>query len=123
MEYAQDEDIFFHLENTLYQLSLNFNTLVKKHITCNIKIFRGGHKWQQKKFFVICSINMVRILTGIWCRYHSQTVWEQGADTYYIFHLIYSKQNLEGFPKYEKFADIYAVKEFIEQKFVKNYIW
>ncbi len=31
-------------------------------------------------------------------------------------HLTYSKQNLEGFPKYEKFADIYAVKEFIEQQ-------
>ena len=30
--------------------------------------------------------------------------------------LTYSKQNLEGFPKYEKFADIYAVKEFIEQQ-------
>ena len=50
------------------------------------------------------------------------TAGEQGGDTYYIFHLTYSKQNLEGFPKYEKFADIYAVKEFIEQKFVKNYI-
>ena len=47
---------------------------------------------------------------------------EQGADIYYIFHLTYSKQNLEGFPKYEKFADIYAVKEFIEQAFIKNYM-
>ena len=45
---------------------------------------------------------------------------EQGADTYYIFHLTYSKQNLEGFPKYEKFADIYAVKEFIEPAFIKT---
>ena len=45
---------------------------------------------------------------------------EQGGDTYYIFHLTYSKQNLEGFPKYEKFADIYAVKEFIEQAFIKT---
>ena len=31
MEYAQDEDIFFHLENMLYQLSLNFNTLVLRN--------------------------------------------------------------------------------------------
>lgn len=38
-----------------------------------------------------------------------------GADIYYIFHLTYSEQNLDGFPKYEKFADIYAVKEFLEQ--------
>lgn len=40
----------------------------------------------------------------------------------YIFHLTYSKQNLEGFPKYEKFADIYVVKEFMEQAFIKNYM-
>jgi hypothetical protein len=45
---------------------------------------------------------------------------ERGADTYYIFYLTYSKQDLEGFPKYEKFADIYAVKEFIEQAFIKT---
>ncbi len=47
---------------------------------------------------------------------------ESGTDIYYIFHLTYSKQNLEGFPRYEKFVDIYAVKEFIEQAFIKNYI-
>lgn len=47
---------------------------------------------------------------------------EAETDIYYIFHLTYSKQNLEGFPKYEKFADIYAVKEFIEQAYIKNYI-
>ena len=46
---------------------------------------------------------------------------EEGRDIYYIFHLTYSKQNLKGFPKYEKFADIYAVKEFIEQTFIKTY--
>ena len=31
MEYDQDEDIFFHLENMLYQLSLNFDTLVLRN--------------------------------------------------------------------------------------------
>lgn len=40
---------------------------------------------------------------------------------YYIFHLTYSKQNSEGFPKYEKLVDIYAEKEFIEKTFYKNY--
>ncbi len=30
MEYAQDEDMFFHSANMLYQISLNFNTLNKK---------------------------------------------------------------------------------------------
>ncbi|MFG6356270.1 MAG: hypothetical protein K1W26_05505 [Acetatifactor sp.] len=47
---------------------------------------------------------------------------ESGADVYYIFHLTYSKQNLDNFPKCEKFADINAVKEFIEQEFIKNYM-
>lgn len=40
----------------------------------------------------------------------------------YIFHLTYSKQNLEGFPKYKEFADIYAVKKFIEESFVLEYL-
>ena len=35
MEYAQDEDIFFHLENMLYQLSLNFNTLMLRNTPKN----------------------------------------------------------------------------------------
>ena len=47
---------------------------------------------------------------------------ELGTDVYYIFHLTYSHQNIEGFPKCEKFADIQAVKEFIEQSFVQNYM-
>lgn len=38
-----------------------------------------------------------------------------GADIYYIFHLTYSEQNLDGFPKYEELEDIYAVKQFIEK--------
>lgn len=47
---------------------------------------------------------------------------EQGADIYYIFHLTYSNQILEGFPKYEEFVEIHAVKEFIEQAFIENYL-
>ena len=46
---------------------------------------------------------------------------ELGTDTYYIFHLTYSAHNSAGFPKYEEFPDIYAMKKFIEQSFVKNY--
>lgn len=38
-----------------------------------------------------------------------------GTDIYYIFHLTYSKSNQPGFPRYEEFADIYAVKEFMER--------
>ena len=47
---------------------------------------------------------------------------ELGTDTYYIFHLTYSGHNSDGFPKYEEFPDIYAMKKFIEQSFVENYM-
>lgn len=46
---------------------------------------------------------------------------ESGGNIYYIFHLTYTQQNPKGFPKCEKFADIYAVKEFIEQAFISDY--
>lgn len=47
---------------------------------------------------------------------------ELGRDIYYLFHLTYSHQNIEGFPKYKKFTDIQAIKEFIEHLFIQNYI-
>lgn len=37
-----------------------------------------------------------------------------GRDIYYLFHLTYSAHNADGFPQYEEFADLFAVKEFIE---------
>ena len=43
-------------------------------------------------------------------------------DIYYIFHLTYSKHNSDGFPRCEKFADIFAVKEFIERAYIENYM-
>lgn len=46
----------------------------------------------------------------------------QGEDVYYIFHLTYSKHNADGFPRYEEFADIFAVKEFLEQSYGKYYV-
>ena len=42
--------------------------------------------------------------------------------SYWFVHGILGYPILEGFPKYEKFADIYAVKEYIEQAFIKNEI-
>lgn len=44
---------------------------------------------------------------------------ESDNETYYIFHLTYSNQNAPGFPRYQRFADIYAVKEFFEQSFAE----
>ncbi len=46
----------------------------------------------------------------------------KGADIYYIFHLTYSRHNSDGFPRYEELKDVYAVKEFIERTYIKNYM-
>ena len=44
-----------------------------------------------------------------------------GKDIYYIFSLTYSvDNNIDGFPKYKEFKDIYAVKDFIEQSLSEN---
>ncbi len=46
---------------------------------------------------------------------------EKGKDIYYIFSLTYSADNnIDGFPKYKEFKDIYAVKDFIEQSLNEN---
>ena len=74
-----------------------------------------GHILHHKKIWAVAkctSTDDVLYVTG----------GETGRDVYYLFHLTYSHQNIEGFPKYKKFADIQAVKEFIEQSFVQNYM-
>ena len=45
-----------------------------------------------------------------------------GRDIYYLVHLTYSAHNVDGFPQYEGFADLFAVKEFIERSYIENYI-
>ncbi len=45
-----------------------------------------------------------------------------GKDIYYIFHLTYSEHNAKGFPKYKSFEGIEAVKEYIEQVFITEYL-
>lgn len=47
---------------------------------------------------------------------------ENGKDVYYIFHLTYSTQHTAGFPQYQALASIEAVKDFIEQSFVTDYL-
>ena len=46
-----------------------------------------------------------------------------GRDIYYLFHLTYSAHNTDGFPRYEEFADLFAVKEFIERSYIEDYIY
>ena len=47
---------------------------------------------------------------------------ESGKDIYYIFHLTYSEHNINGFPEYKELKDIHAVKEYLEQSFIRNYM-
>lgn len=44
------------------------------------------------------------------------------TDIYYIFHLTYAEHNSEGYSRYKKFIGIAAVKEFIEQSFITEYL-
>ena len=41
---------------------------------------------------------------------------------YYIFHLTYSEHNAKEFPRYKSFEGIEAVKEYIEQVFITEYL-
>ncbi len=43
-------------------------------------------------------------------------------DVYRIYHLTYSSRNMKGFPKYEEFFDIDNVSEYIEKKYVEEYL-
>ncbi len=47
---------------------------------------------------------------------------ELKTSVYYIFHLTYSAHNADGFPKYKKFENIYAVTDYIETEFIKDYM-
>jgi len=39
---------------------------------------------------------------------------------YRIYHLTYSGNNAEGYPEYQEFADIKAVRDYIESQFISN---
>ena len=45
-----------------------------------------------------------------------------GRDICYLVHLTYSAHNADGFPQYEEFADLFAVKEFIERSYIEDYM-
>lgn len=44
------------------------------------------------------------------------------GDVYRIYHLTYSNINTEGYPRYEEFVGIQAVKEYIEEQFINEYL-
>lgn len=68
-----------------------------------------GHSLYHKKVWAVAK-----------CESNDDVLYVTEDEIYYIFHLAYSTQNLEGFPKYEKFADIYAVKEFFESRLTRR---
>lgn len=47
---------------------------------------------------------------------------EDGAEVFYIFHLTYSQHIAEGFPKYVKFCTAEDAAEYIENKFVAEFL-
>ena len=48
------------------------------------------------------------------------TGYENDADIYRIYHLTYSKNNAEGFPRYKEFKGIKAVKLYIVNEFMEE---
>ncbi len=40
---------------------------------------------------------------------------------YRVYHLTYSSQNENGFPKYKEFVDAKAVVDYIEKQFIEGY--
>ena len=43
-------------------------------------------------------------------------------DIYRIYHLTYSKNNADGFPRYTEFLDSQKVIEHIEKKYIEEYL-
>ncbi len=47
---------------------------------------------------------------------------DNGEDKYYIFHLTYSANNVEGVPKCKEFNAIEDVKDYVERSYVTEYM-
>lgn len=47
---------------------------------------------------------------------------DNGEDKYYIFHLTYSANNVEDFPRCIKFNTIEDVRDFVEQSYITEYM-
>lgn len=56
------------------------------------------------------------------CDSRDDVLYLEDTGIYYIFHLTYSECNTDGFPRYKRFVDLYAVKEYIEREFVAEYL-
>lgn len=56
------------------------------------------------------------------CESNDDVLFLINENDYRIYHLTYSKNNLDGFPKYTSFDCLQSAIEFIEQKYVEEYL-
>lgn len=47
---------------------------------------------------------------------------KNGNDIYRIYHLSYSSNNIEGFPKYIEICGIKDLKDYIDKRFVEEFV-
>ena len=56
------------------------------------------------------------------CESNDDVLYVLNGDIWRIYHLTYSANNSEGYPKYKEFSSIKAAAEYIQDKFVKEYL-
>lgn len=56
------------------------------------------------------------------CESNDDVLYVLNDDMLRIYHLTYSASNSEGYPKYEEFSSIKAASEYIQDRFLKEYL-
>lgn len=56
------------------------------------------------------------------CESNDDVLYVLNGDIWRIYHLTYSANNSEGYLKYEEFSSVKAAAEYIQDKFVKEYL-
>lgn len=94
-----------------YGEDFNWMIIPKSNKTFNDELKREiGNKFN---FDNICSIAK--------CESNDDVLYLIG-DTYIIYHLTWSINNAENFPKYLEFKKLEELKEYIEKDFIENYL-
>ena len=56
------------------------------------------------------------------CESNDDVLYVLNDDMLRIYHLTYSENNSEGYPKYKEFSSVKAAAEYIQNKFVKEFL-
>jgi hypothetical protein len=56
------------------------------------------------------------------CESNDDVLYVLNDDMLRIYHLTYSANNFEGYPKYKEFSSVKAAAEYIQDKFVKEFL-